>query len=112
MELIVVGESATGRSVDNSDVAVIRGTVADDQYDLQLHPVDEGASTDQDIRFRGTRARDVVTGAWEHASGARGTWTAEITALEEREALDLYRLPCADTAVARLEVRGSCAGGA
>lgn len=110
MELAISAGVVSGRSADSTEVATVKGTVDGDKYELLLHPLDEGESTDQDIYFRGTRTGDIITGEWEHVVGVGGPWTARITELDEREALQLYQSPCEDEKVA--ESKPSCAGGA
>jgi len=96
MELVISGKKVTGRSVDPSDVATIRGSLLGEHYELLFHPLDQGDSTDQDIYFRGTRRVDDIVGEWEHVVGVVGPWSAKLTELEEIEALDLSGLPCID----------------
>jgi len=92
LDLVVKGEQISGRAFDGSmEEAAVSGSVRGEQYELLLHPLKQGASTGQDIHYRGKRAKDTVVGEWEHVVGVKGTWTATITALAAKDALQAPR---------------------
>ena len=102
LDITVEGKRVSGRAFDGSmEEAVVSGTVNGDQYDLLLHPLKHGTSSEQDIHYRGRRAKDSLAGEWEHVIGVKGPWTASITELAAKEALKLHTPPCESTTIAQ-----------
>jgi hypothetical protein len=81
--------------------AAVSGTVNGEKYDLLLHPLKHGTSSEQDIHYRARRTKDTLAGEWEHAVGVKGPWIATITDLAAIDALKLHAPPCKPTTVAR-----------
>ena len=95
LDITITGGRVSGRSFDgNMEEATVSGSVEGAAYSLLLHPLKQGASTEQDVHFRGMRSNDSIVGEWEHVVGAKGKWTASLTDLAPNEALRLYIPPC------------------
>lgn len=98
LDITIEGARVSGRAFDGSmEEAAVSGTVNGDKYDLLLHPLKYGTSSEQDIHYRAQRAKDSLRGKWEHVAGAKGPWTATITDLAAKEALKFHALPCEAT---------------
>lgn len=102
LDIRVEGKRVSGRAFDGSmEEAAVSGSVNGDQYDLLLHPLKHGTSSEQDVHYRARRAEDSLVGEWEHVIGVRGPWAASITALAAKDALKLHTPPCEPTTVAQ-----------
>ena len=102
LDITVEGKRVSGRAFDGSmEEAAVSGTVDGDQYELLLHPLKHGTSSEQDIYYRARRAKDSLVGEWEHVIGVKGPWVASITELAAKEALKLHTPPCEPTTVAQ-----------
>jgi hypothetical protein len=109
LDLTVKGEHVSGRAFDgNMEEAAISGTVNGAQYSLLLHPLKQGASSAQDIYYRGKRAEDGIVGEWEHVVGVKGRWTATTTELGPKEALKLHASPCEPSSITQKADRAAC----
>jgi hypothetical protein len=110
-DLTIVGEHVAGRAFDgNMEEADITGNIAEHSYSLLLHPLKQGSSTDQDIRFRGTRSQDAIVGEWEHVVGVNGAWSAKATELPPNDAIRVLLPPCQPGNIADREATGhACA---
>jgi len=85
----------SGRAFDSSmEEATVSGTVNGERYELLLHPLKHGTSSEQDIHYRARRANDSLAGEWEHVAGVKGPWTATITDRAARPALELHTPLC------------------
>ena len=99
-DIKVEGARVSGRAFDGSmEEAAVSGTVTAERYELLLHPLKHGTSSEQDVHYRARRAEDALAGEWEHVVGAKGPWTATITDLAANEALKLHAPPCKPTTV-------------
>ena len=95
LEITVKGGHVLGRALDgNMNEGTISGSVDGSSYSLLLHPLKQGSSSDQDIRYKGDRSKDSIVGEWTHVVGVKGPWTAMSTELGPKEALAPYKLPC------------------
>lgn len=95
LEITIKGGRVLGRAFDgNMNEGTISGSVDGPSYSLLLHPLKQGSSSDQDIRYKGERLKDSIVGEWEHVVGVKGPWTATATKLELKEALEPYKPPC------------------
>jgi hypothetical protein len=109
LDLTVKGEQVSGRAFDsNMEEAAISGTVNGAQYSLRLHPLKQGASSAQDIHYRGKRAKDGILGEWEHVVGVKGSWTATTTELGPKEALKLHAPPREPVSIPHKPDRAAC----
>jgi len=107
MDLTITGGRVSGRAFDgNMEEGTISGSVEGAAYSLLLHPLKQGASAEQDIRYRGIRSNDSISGEWEHVVGVQGKWTASLTDLTPKEALRLHAPPCKQAR--RTTVPASC----
>lgn len=108
LDIRVEGKRVSGRAFDGSmEEAAVSGTVNENEYDLLLHPLKQGTSSEQDIHYRARRAKDSLVGEWEHVIGVRGPWAASITELAAKEALKLHPPPCEPTTVAQ-KAKSAC----
>jgi len=101
LEITVKGGHVLGRALDgNMNEGTISGSVDGSSYSLLLHPLKQGSSSDQDIRYKGDRSKDSIVGEWTHVVGVKGPWTAMSTELGPKEALAPYKLPCEGSSTA------------
>lgn len=108
MDITITKGRVSGRAFDGTmDEATISGSVDGDAYAFLLHPLKHGASTEQDVHFRGIRSANSIVGEWEHVVGVKGKWTASATDLPPKEALEQYIPPCDQ---ASQSTRASCSG--
>lgn len=102
LDIKIEGARVSGRAFDSSmEEASVSGTVDGERYELLLHPLKHGTSSGQDIHYRARRAKDSLTGEWEHVVGVKGPWIATVTDLAAKEALELNAPPCNPTAIAQ-----------
>jgi hypothetical protein len=95
LEITVKDGHVLGRALDgNMNEGIITGSTDGSSYSLLLHPLKQGSSSDQDIRYKGDRSKDSIVGEWIHVVGVKGPWTATSTKLGPKEALAPYKLPC------------------
>ena len=97
-EITVKEGLVIGRAFDgNMNEGTVRGSFDGSSYSLLLHPLKQGLSTDQDVRYKGERSKDSIEGEWEHVVGVKGPWTATATKLEAKKALEPYKLECEES---------------
>lgn len=102
LDIKIEGTRVSGRAFDGSmEEATVSGTVDGERYELLLHPLKHGTSAAQDVYYRGRRTKDSIEGSWEHVVGAKGPWTATVTRLAAKEALELHAPPCEPATIAQ-----------